>query len=106
MNFLYHIKSITVIIYIFLAGMISSCKKFVEIPMPADQLTSEAIFDNDKTAVQAVTGIYSEMINNSMIFSSGHTTFLAGMCADELYNYTPGFEDQYVSNELTPNSEN
>jgi hypothetical protein len=74
--------------------------------MPTDQLTSESIFSNDKTATQAVTGIYSEMINKLTLFSSAQTTFLAGMCADELYNYTPGYEDAFVNNELTANGTN
>lgn len=102
---IFTIKKISIILLFAQATIFISCKKFVEVPLPVDQLTSDFIFNNDKTAVQALTGIYSEMINNNQLFSSGQTTFLAGMSADELYNYTPGDEDAFVNNSLSANGQ-
>lgn len=79
----------------------SSCKKFVEIPLPNDQLTTEFVFTNDNAAIQSVIGIYSNMMTNSQQFSCSYTTFFAGMASDELYYYTPSFRDEFVSNQIT-----
>ncbi len=81
-----------------------SCKKFVEIPLPVDQLTTEFVFTDDNTATKSITGIYSEMMNNSQQFSDGFTTLFAGMSADELYYYTPSFRDEFVTNQISPAS--
>lgn len=82
--------------------LLSACKKFADIPLPIDQLGTEYVFNNDSTAIQSVTGIYSEMMNGSTQFSSGYTTFYAGMTSDELYYYTPGSaRDEFIVNELS-----
>lgn len=80
---------------------ITSCKKFVDIKPPINQITGEEAFKNDATATAIVTGIYSEMMKNSIQFSSGFTTIYAGMCADELYNYSSGNNDEFVNNQIT-----
>lgn len=79
-----------------------SCKKFIEIPLPDNQLTSEFVFDNDNTAIQAITGIYSNMMTNSQQFSSGYTTFFTGMASDELYYYTNSHRDEFINNQISP----
>lgn len=79
-----------------------ACKKYTDIPLPPDQLGTTYVFNNDSTAIQSVLGIYSEMMNSSTQFSSGNTTFYAGMAADELYYYTPGTaRDEFMLNELS-----
>jgi starch-binding outer membrane protein, SusD/RagB family len=81
--------------------LISSCKKFVEVPLPADQLTSGFVFTNDNSAVQALNGIYSKMMENQQLFSSGLTTLFTGLYSDELYYYTPSFRDEFLNNQIT-----
>jgi hypothetical protein len=81
--------------------LISSCKKFVEVPLPADQLTSDFVFTNDNSAVQALNGIYSKMMENQQLFSSGLTTLFTGLYSDELYYYTPGFRDEFLNDQIT-----
>lgn len=48
----------------------SSCRKFVEIAPPVDQLSTTTVFDTDSAAMQAVNGIYSEMMNLSPNFAT------------------------------------
>ncbi len=86
------------------ACLFVSCKKFVAIPKPVEQLPAESVFNNDNATLQAITGIYSEMMNNPQQFSNGQVTLLAGMCADELYSYTPGFTDEFINNEISQNN--
>jgi hypothetical protein len=80
---------------------ISGCKKFLEIPPPPDKIDKTVAFESDGTATAAITGIYSEMINNAQQFSSGFTTLYGGLAADELLYYTPGLLDEFSSNDIS-----
>jgi starch-binding outer membrane protein, SusD/RagB family len=86
--------------------LLSSCKKFVEIPPPANQIVSPLPFTNDATATGAVIGIYSEMMRALNQYSSNYTTLYAGMSADELYFYSPSPRDEFVKNQITQASHN
>lgn len=95
----FDLKSILLLLITIISTM--SCKKFVEIKAPINQITGDEAFKNDASATAIVTGIYSEMMKNSNQFTSGVTTLYIGMCADELYNYTSGNNDEFVNNEIT-----
>lgn len=92
---------ILLITTVLLTSIFTSCKKFVEIPLPDNQLTTEFSFANDNTAIQTITGIYSNMMNNSTQFSCGYTTYFAGMSADELYYYTSSSRDEFLNNQIS-----
>lgn len=79
----------------------TSCKKFVNIPLPDDQLTSDFVFSNDNSALDALNGIYSEMMEDRQQFCSGYTTYFAGLSSDELYYYTPSFRDEFSKNQIS-----
>lgn len=91
-----------ILLFALIAASFCSCKKFVEIPLPDNQLTAEFVFDNDNTAIQTITGIYSNMMKNSQQFSSGYTTFFTGMASDELYYYTNSDRDEFINNQISP----
>lgn len=95
-------------IFILLSGIVpfSSCKKFVEIPPPINQIVSPLPFANDATATGAVIGIYSEMMRSLNLFSSNCTTLYAGMAADELYFYSPSIRDEFIKNQITEANHN
>ena len=80
----------------------TSCKKFTEIDDPTDQIISSSIFNEDASAEAAIRGIYSEMMSNPRLFTSGYTTLFAGLAADELYYYSPSTRDEFVNNNITP----
>jgi starch-binding outer membrane protein, SusD/RagB family len=79
----------------------ASCKKFVEIPPPLNQIVNPIPFKDDATATATVIGIYSEMMRAPNQFSDNLTTLYAGMAADELYYYSPSPRDEFVKNEIT-----
>lgn len=81
--------------------MLTSCKKFIEVDSPNDQLNSDMVFSDSSTATSAITGIYSEMLTNRNLFSNSAITLYGGMSADELYYYTPGLKDEFTKNQLT-----
>jgi hypothetical protein len=80
---------------------LSSCKKFTEIPEPINELNTTLVFMDDRTATESVTGIYSEMMNNSTQFSSSGISLYGGMLADELYYYLASPRDEFIKNEIS-----
>lgn len=83
----------------------SSCKKFVEIDPPVNQIISDEIFKDEGLAVSAITGIYSEMMSAGNRFSACDLTFLAGMSADELVFINAGsYRDEFLKNDIKTTS--
>lgn len=84
---------------ILLSGTFNSCKKFVEVPPPKNQLVSATVFSNNITATSAMAGIYSNMIRSSGAFGGAQSiASLGGMSADELINYSSNQNAQQVYN--------
>ncbi|HWJ29468.1 MAG TPA: RagB/SusD family nutrient uptake outer membrane protein, partial [Flavisolibacter sp.] len=86
---------------LFLMGTQTSCKKYLQIPGPSDQLNTNVVFASDATATEAVLGIYHEMMNSQNQFTNGFTTLYAGLYADELHYYTPGARDEFEADQIT-----
>lgn len=61
-------------LYIFLFGYVSivstSCKKWITIDPPADQIIGSEVFKDDATARAAISGIYAEMMNSRDQFTT------------------------------------
>ncbi len=49
----------------------TSCKKFVEIAPPDNQVELSKIFASDEAAISAAIGLYYRMNNNNLIISTG-----------------------------------
>lgn len=79
----------------------TSCKKFITIDPPVDQVTGGALFNNDAMAMAALTGIYSQMMASPAPFTAGTTTIYTGLSADELQNFFPGSDDEFVSGKIS-----
>lgn len=86
---------------VMIALLSTSCKKFIEVENPNDQLNSDKVFSDSSTATSAITGIYSEMLTNRNLFSNSSVTLYGGLSADELYFYTPGLKDEFTQNQIT-----
>ncbi len=81
--------------------ILNSCKKFIDVDYPTDQLNSDLVFLDSSTATSAITGIYSEMLTSRNLFTNSSTTLYGGLSADELYYYTSGLNDEFAKNEIT-----
>lgn len=65
-----------------------SCKKIVDVDLPNNTITTEAVFLDDKSAIAAVNGLYSRLNGNvseasNMNFANCGITFLGGLSSDE-----------------------
>jgi starch-binding outer membrane protein, SusD/RagB family len=81
------IKKIFASLLILSICFLSACKKLVEIPPPADSITTKQVFEDSSDVAAAVTGIYSKILyntNNYYGFCNGAETFYCGLSSDEL----------------------
>ncbi|HMI62175.1 MAG TPA: hypothetical protein VK518_14750, partial [Puia sp.] len=61
------------------------CKKYLEVPPPINTISGADAFQNDNTAAQAVSYVYSGLLNLNVFDGSG-VGFYMGMYGDELKN--------------------
>lgn len=75
-----------------IAGIISfqfilcSCKKFIDIGLPNNQIQSKKVFADDSTATSALMGLYSEMMRSTLHLTNGGLSLYAGLSSDEITN--------------------
>ncbi len=82
-----------------------SCKKFVEIPPPENQLVSENAFADDRTADATVAGLYSIMNAYNYQFGNALSSSMPAMGADEFYYaFSTSTFDEFKHDALTPDN--
>lgn len=95
-----------IINYLLTAALLStalSCKKYVDIEDPKDQLVSSSVFTSDATATSAMVGIYSDMNAFNYQFANVLGNFTPAMAADEfVYASVLANFDEFKNNALTP----
>ena len=91
--------------FILILSINFSCKKFVQVDPPNDQVISAQVFTNDGTATSAVLGLYIQMMNSTNYFMSGGSTLYPALSADELNNPTANTNyDPFKNNQLLSSS--
>ncbi len=85
--------------------LLASCRKLIEVKLPVNQITSEAVFKSDATATSAMLGIYTEMMSSPEAYSSGYLTYYGGLCSDELLPFLPGTRDEFAANQIAATNE-
>jgi len=90
--------------FLLIVAALSSCKQFVEIAPPVNQLNANKVFTDDKTATAAIVGIYSDMEFSLPVGS--YLTLLPGLSADELV-YTSNDNNflQLANNTYSPDNQ-
>jgi hypothetical protein len=88
-------------IYILGVILFVSCKKFVEIDPPKNELTTTTVFSSNGTANAALTVIYSQMVNGSALPHGISLT--TGLYSDELTNFSTDPNNiSFYTNGLNP----
>lgn len=82
------VKKLVLFFYI-LFYMLSGCKKLIEVPPPANSLSSENVYTTDATAASILTAIYAELSISSPVVSTDITgiSLTSGLSCDELSIY-------------------
>ncbi|GAA3586852.1 RagB/SusD family nutrient uptake outer membrane protein [Flavivirga amylovorans] len=84
-----------------------SCSDFVEVDLPKNKLTSEAVFLESATAEAALKGIYAKIRDIGLLYGRTGLSTRMGVYTDELDNYTSeqSLEDFQNHNLLATNSD-
>src|SRR5260370_31111784 len=80
----YKYLSLTIAMGLFFTG----CKKFVEIDPAPEIISANAGFENDKTALAAVGGVYANMRSANLWIQNGDLSIFTSLSADEIFNTT------------------
>jgi starch-binding outer membrane protein, SusD/RagB family len=82
-----------------------SCKKYVEIAAPKNQLINSSVFADSTDATSAVLGIYITMMQNfALNISSGGLSLYPGLSSDELYSTSTNSEIKDFANNTLSSS--
>lgn len=95
--------------YILTIFLIFSCKKFVAIDVPKDQIVTAKVFTSDETAKSAIRGIYADMMSGTGFASGGNNsvTLLTGRSSDDFTNQNSNVNYiQFQTNNLLPTNNN
>ncbi|RPE14184.1 RagB/SusD family nutrient uptake outer membrane protein [Chitinophaga lutea] len=66
----------------------AACKKFVDTPVPKNEMVSSLVFSDDKTATASVVGMYSTMNALNYQYANVLMSYLNGMLAGEVYYFS------------------
>ena len=99
-------NNIIILFLTFLA--LSSCKKFVEVSQPKNQITTAQVFADSTDANAAILGVYINMMGSALGYDSGGLTVFTGLSADELFQTSNNtvYNQFYVNNISSSNSTN
>jgi hypothetical protein len=70
------------------ASLFSACKKFLDIQLPTDTVTSENVYISDLSTASVLSGILYTMLESGVI-NGDNIGLKAGLYADELQNVKP-----------------
>lgn len=86
--------------------LLASCSKYVDTPLPKNELVAELVFTDDKTATAAVTGLYADMNAFNYFYANVLMNYLTAMQADDLYYFSSFANyDVFRLNALLPGSQ-
>jgi hypothetical protein len=99
-------KRIHIIIAAIALMATASCNKFVDTPLPKNELVSGLVFTDDKTATASMVGLYSDMNSFNYFYANVLMNYLTAMQADDMYYYTTFANfDVFTQNSLLPNTQ-
>jgi hypothetical protein len=98
------LKGIKIIGLAFLFQSITSCKKWVEVDPPSDQIVSSDVFSTSSKAEAAVSAVYAKIINaGSQHIINPALSLYGGYLSDELAHFSPNsVSAPFLTNELQP----
>ena len=79
----------------------TSCKKFITVDPPQNQIESVKIFSNDQTAISAISGLYGMIGITNTNFINGGVTLYTAAAGDEIYATSPNTDlDPFTTNTI------
>lgn len=96
-------KIIKYILAVLLMTSAVSCENYVAVDPPKTELSSASVFVNDRSAIAAMVGVYSDMNALNYYFANIVTMFLGSMSADD-FTYAASLAefDEFKNNTVQP----
>lgn len=94
-------RAILVIIVIVYA---TSCKKFLEVDPPTNQLSTQKVYKDSVSTLSAFNGLYGGLVSGPSGWI-GNTAVIGSLASDELNLVTGGFQDFSTNNLQTNNTD-
>jgi hypothetical protein len=86
------------LLLLFFTGITTGCRKFITLEAPRGQMVTSSVFENDQTAMAAMTSIYGSMGIDGISYN---LPFRTGLYGDELNNYSTAASNiAYYQNNL------
>lgn len=93
-------------IIIFQLGILTGCKKQLQLPPPYSAIVTSQVFADSTNAESALAGLYSNLLtaSTSFPFGNGGASILMGLSSDEITMFDNSDQDvvQFNSNTLQP----
>jgi starch-binding outer membrane protein, SusD/RagB family len=83
---------------IFILIGLSGCRKYLEPPLPINEIAASSAYSNDATAGAVFTGVFGQLLNQNDFAYSGGIGAITGLYGDELQNYItviPDYQEVY-----------
>jgi hypothetical protein len=75
---------------------LSSCRKYLEVPLPISSIAGSTVFDNDYTAAGALNSIFASLYNQGVFDGASSVGFYTGLYGDEFRNYSTSTDNVAV----------
>jgi hypothetical protein len=85
-------------------SVFGSCRKYLEIDLPKDQITSQTVFSSASNTLAAVNGLYTYAFQPANMLNY-QADFLVGITADE-FVYGQNYYDGFMNNTIAPDDYN
>jgi hypothetical protein len=80
----------------------TGCRKLLAVSPPEDHISTAMVFSSDTNALNALTGLYIQIMDNPRGLFNGSLTIYGGLSSDELINTLPNaFEGAFRTNTLS-----
>lgn len=80
----------------------TGCRKLLAVSPPEDHISTAMVFSSDTNALNALTGLYIQIMDNPRGLFNGSLTIYGGLSSDELINTLPNaFESAFRTNTLS-----
>lgn len=88
---------------LFTAWLAASCQKLVEVDVPPTQVTTDNLFLNDKNAVSAINGVYSQLMLSNGYFLNGGLSVYGASSSDEVTvtSSLPAVDQEFYTNSVS-----
>tara|TARA_R110002050_G_scaffold24083_3_gene64268 strand:- start:21022 stop:22440 length:1419 start_codon:yes stop_codon:yes gene_type:complete len=99
----YRCKVVKALTILLITVSFTACEGFVEIDLPKDQLATEAVFEDEGTALAALANIYAQM-RDAGLTSGAQLATQMGYYTDELDYFNPNSDSPFYEHGVLPSN--